>query len=240
MDVMEVFRKQYFPFALGKRWFIIDFVEFQYGELKPSSNAHVSVINTLKKHDLFDVYLTRSKFEQDQQHEKQAVSGDPRRVQDKDKAMDMDKDKDKDLDPDLKSKKDSIASDVPDESIRATKLTLLKSEFAAVRKAYPGTRRSLDTEWDNFRKRCSPSEVLPLLLPAIKRGLAYREGCASVNAFAPNWPHMSTWVNQARWTEEFGAIPAPKAGGFNAPPATAAQLQATMDAVFSDSKGFLQ
>jgi hypothetical protein len=237
LEVMQAFQKQYFPFALGKRWFLIDFVDFQYGDLKPSSNAHVSVINTLKKHALFDVYLTRKKAEADQQHEKQSVLGDPRGVQDKDKAMDMDKDKDKDQDPDLKSKKDSIASDVPTESIQATKRTLLKSDFAIAHKAYPGTKRSQDVEWGNFSKKHDPAKIVPLLLPAIERGVAYRDGCATVNVFAPNWPHMSTWINQARWTEEFGAIPAPKANGFNAPPATTKQLQANMDAIFNNPKG---
>jgi hypothetical protein len=162
------------------------------------------------------------------------------RDQDKDQDQDMDQDKDQDLDPDLKSEEDSIASDVPVESIRATKVTLAKAEFDAARKAYPGSRRGLDVEWENFCKKTKPVEVAPLLLPAIERGKAYRAGCALVNAWCENWPYFSTWINQARWTQEYGAIPAPKSGAFNTPPATAAQLQATMDAVFSESKGLLQ
>jgi hypothetical protein len=233
LDVMEAFRKQYYPFALGKRWFIIDFIDFQYGDLRPTNNLHVSVINTLKKHDLHGVYLAKKEAEKHLQHEKQSVSGDHKGDQEKEKEKDKEEEIRSDPDPDQISR----ATDVPEKSIAATKLTLLKSEFETVRKAYPGLRRSLDVEWDNFRKKHTPAVVIPLLLPAIERGKAYREGCASVNAFCANWPHFSTWINQSRWTEEYGAIPAPKASGFNPTPATRDQLQATMDTVLGRAKG---
>jgi len=96
-DVMEAFQKQYLPFALGKRWFLIDFVDFQYGDLKTSSNAHLAVLNALKKHGLYEMYLLKKKDQQDQQGGNQEDSGDPRRVQDKDKDKAQDKDKDQDL-----------------------------------------------------------------------------------------------------------------------------------------------
>jgi hypothetical protein len=102
LEVMQVFQKQYLPFALGKRWFVIDFIDFQYGELKSSSNAHIAVINALKKQGLYETYLNHRKLIEDVECENQSVSGDlgrdPRGV--------LDKDQDKDKDQDLNSLRD--------------------------------------------------------------------------------------------------------------------------------------
>ncbi len=62
----------------GQRWFIPSFIEFQYGELNEQNRAHNSVINILKKHNLWKP--TR-----------------PLKAPSKG-AMDKDKDKDKDMD----------------------------------------------------------------------------------------------------------------------------------------------
>lgn len=252
LEAMEAFRKQYIPFAVGKRWFILDFVEFQYGELNPNVNAHSSVISILRRNGLWDAYQARYQAERDIESESNTVKSTSNHTKtEKHEGLnnpsggDQDKDKDQDiflvLNPDSllqDEDKDSIASDVPKESIQATKLTLLKAEFDLARKAYPGTRRGLDAEWDNFKKKFSPADIVPLLMPAIERGKDYRAGCASVNAWCEGWGHFQTWINQSRWTTEYGAIPAPKAKvGFGAPPATEEQLQDTMDAVFSRVKG---
>lgn len=156
-------------------------------------------------------------------------------LQEEDK--DLDKDQDQDKDPDLKSEdQDSIASDVPTESIRATKLTLLKAEFDDARKAFPGSKRGLDVEWENFRKKYSPPDVVPLLMAAIDRGKAYREGCVEVGAWCEHWPHFQTWINQARWTQEYGAIPAPQPG-FRRPPTSRAQLEKNMQEALRGLEG---
>lgn len=52
----EHFKDRIVEFDSGERWFIPDFVEFQYGELNPANRAHNSVINALKKYNLFDNY----------------------------------------------------------------------------------------------------------------------------------------------------------------------------------------
>ena len=64
----------------GEKWFIMPFIEFQYGELSESNRAHKSVLNILKKYKLEKTTkpLTRP------------LQGC--------KDMDMDKDKDKDKD----------------------------------------------------------------------------------------------------------------------------------------------
>jgi len=64
----------------GKKWFILPFVKFQYGELNPTNRAHLSVINKLSEYELINDNkpLTRS------------LQG----RKDKDKVKDKDKDKD--------------------------------------------------------------------------------------------------------------------------------------------------
>ena len=67
-------------FCTGKKWFLPDFLEFQYGELSESNRAHKSVLNLLEKHKLTGAV-------------KPLISP----LQGcKDKDMDKDKDKDKD------------------------------------------------------------------------------------------------------------------------------------------------
>ncbi len=232
LEAMETFRKQYLPFALGKRWFVIDFIDFQYGELKPSSNAHVSVINTLKKHGLFEVYQARKKAELDQHYENQPVSGDPRGVQDKDKNKAMDKDQDPD--PDLKNQeKESIATDVPTGSIAATKATLLKHEFNEARRLYPGTRGGLTVEWDNFEKknRGHLADIIPKLLPAIEAEKVHKDAINKTRSDPLQWKHFTTWINKRCWEQELESVATVgRRVGFGAPPPSRADLEATMNA----------
>ena len=84
-----------------------------------------------------------------------------------------------------------------------------RSEFEAFRKAFPGTRRGAEVEWENFSKKNFPEDV-PLLMPALMREMAHREECARVGAFVPEWANLSTWLNQRRWTQEFTAPVAPQ------------------------------
>ena len=45
LDKIEIFDN-------GDKWFIPDFIDFQYGELNPNSNVHKSVISLLQKYNL--------------------------------------------------------------------------------------------------------------------------------------------------------------------------------------------
>ena len=46
------FGKKVISFDNGDKWFIPEFIEFQYGELNPNSNVHKSVIALLQKYNL--------------------------------------------------------------------------------------------------------------------------------------------------------------------------------------------
>jgi len=45
----------------GKKWFIPSFVEFQYGKLNENNRVHNSVINALKKYNVFDKQKRQNK-----------------------------------------------------------------------------------------------------------------------------------------------------------------------------------
>lgn len=58
--VSQILGKQILEISNGKKWFIVDFIDFQYGELKSNNNAHSSVISILKRFLLWDIYLNRN------------------------------------------------------------------------------------------------------------------------------------------------------------------------------------
>lgn len=67
----------------GNKWFISDFIEFQYGtELNPKNKVHASAIEILKKNSVYEFKGLGSPLDE---------------AKDKDKDKDMDKDMDKDI-----------------------------------------------------------------------------------------------------------------------------------------------
>ena len=80
-EIEDVFRKQFECLNSGKKWFIRDFVDFQYGDLNPSNRLHLSVINILKKEGAYKGLIRGLEA--------------PKEL---DKELDKDKDKDKDRD----------------------------------------------------------------------------------------------------------------------------------------------
>jgi hypothetical protein len=52
-EIRQVFKKQYQEIDNGKRWFIKDFIDFQYGQLNENNRAHLSVINILTKYKIY-------------------------------------------------------------------------------------------------------------------------------------------------------------------------------------------
>lgn len=73
---------------LGEKWFIPDFIEFQYGELNPQNRAHNSVINILRKYDLLTEELKIKLLES-------PLQGAMDKDMDKDKVKEQDKVKEK-------------------------------------------------------------------------------------------------------------------------------------------------
>lgn len=49
---LRLFDKRVVPFDNGTKWFVPDFIEFQYGILNPANKVHGSVIERLKKYKI--------------------------------------------------------------------------------------------------------------------------------------------------------------------------------------------
>lgn len=86
-ETKKAFGDKIVEFDNGQKWFIPSFIDFQYGTLKESNRVHESVIQILKKHDLYKfLNKTLTRPLQD------PLQG----AKDKDKDKEKDKDKDKD------------------------------------------------------------------------------------------------------------------------------------------------
>ena len=107
-EIRDTFVKQYHEFDDGKRWFIKDFIEFQYRGLDESNRVHNSVITILKRHGLYKVHI-RPLYE----------------AKDKDKDKDQDKDKDKDKEKGKNCKKNQLKK-------IESELNILQAEFDTV------------------------------------------------------------------------------------------------------------
>jgi len=88
-EIKEAFAKQIIEFADGKRWYIKDFIEFQYSctinELNPKNKLHASVIKLLQKHNIYELVEGVNK----------GLSSPLQGVKDRNKNINKNKDKDK-------------------------------------------------------------------------------------------------------------------------------------------------
>ena len=84
-------------------------------------------------------------------------------------------------------------------------LVALKDQFEIFRKRYPGTKRGLDTEFNEFVKKYGGhvTEIVPLLLPALENLTRWREQAAKRGEFVPSFANLKTWINQRRWETEY-------------------------------------
>ncbi len=68
--------------------------------------------------------------------------------------------------------------------------------FEEFRKAYPGTKKGLEVEFENFVKKNKDwEEVLPKLLPAIIAQATARKKLSDSGKFVAEWKNLQTWIN---------------------------------------------
>lgn len=191
VDIAEVkgfLGKHIIEFDNGEKWFIPYFVEFQYGELKDNVNAHKSVKDRLTKYKLLKTY--------------QQFINPSSRVKDKDK------DKDMDMDEDMKTYDEHMENENEienEEEIKKDKeiINKVKKLFDNFRKLYPGTKKGLNTEFNNYKKKHQDyKSVIVILLPALLEQKRWRKEMATAGMFVPEWKHLQTWINQRCWEEE--------------------------------------
>jgi len=83
----------------------------------------------------------------------------------------------------------------------------IKDEFENFRKRYPGSKRGLDTEFENFCKKNKDfKEVVHLLLPAINNLIEWRQAREQAKEFVPPYANLQTWINQRRWEVELEQV----------------------------------
>lgn len=90
---MKNFAGKIFEISGGEKWFIPDFISFQYGQLSMSNRAHIGIIQLLKKYDLLNEDLSISVL----------IKGHPSPLQAPTqgaKDMDMDKEQEKEMEMD--------------------------------------------------------------------------------------------------------------------------------------------
>ncbi len=77
------------------------------------------------------------------------------------------------------------------------------SIFDEAKKIYPGKKRGLQTEYDDFSKKHKDySTVIHLLKPAIEKQINHRDYLIKRKEFVPAWKNFKTWINQRCWEEE--------------------------------------
>lgn len=107
-EVKKEFRKQYIEIDGGKRWFIIDFIEFQYGTLNPNNPAHKNVYKELLERGLINSDGTIKEL---QSPIEAPLQGAKAKVKDKEEAME-----------EVKEEEEEII--IPDEEIEGVKYFL--------------------------------------------------------------------------------------------------------------------
>ena len=80
------------------------------------------------------------------------------------------------------------------------KYTSLFNLFDEARKLFKGTKRGLETEYENFRKHADWQDVLPLLKPAVEQQIRWRA------ADGRYWKNFKTWINSRCWEETEGVV----------------------------------
>jgi len=74
--------------------------------------------------------------------------------------------------------------------------------FDSFRKKYIGRKNGLETEFKNFKKHKDYKQILPLLEQALENQIKWASILDSIDAFVPEFPNLSTWINQRRWEQE--------------------------------------
>jgi hypothetical protein len=73
--------------------------------------------------------------------------------------------------------------------------------FDEFRKVYPGIKRGLDVEFDNFIRHKDWRDVLPLLSTRLQYQKDARQAKRDNNLFVPPWKNLKTWINNRCWED---------------------------------------
>lgn len=91
--------------------------------------------------------------------------------------------------------------------------------FDIFRKAYPGSKRGLEVEFDEFIYSCRKNskqrrldwrKELERLTPALKAEITEKKSLRNTDKFCPSWKDLPTWLHQRCWTRDIPEKPKPK------------------------------
>jgi hypothetical protein len=83
----------------------------------------------------------------------------------------------------------------------------LKEAFDRARINFPGSKRGLDTEFNNLKKKHKDwYAVIPLLEHAVKNQILSREIKKQKNEFVAPWKNFPTWINNRSWEDQENVI----------------------------------
>jgi len=183
-QLLDIFKER--VYKIENIYFIPKFLKFQYETLNSNKPVVISVIKHLEKHNLLE--FVNGYFKNNLRMITEPLRNDYLTIKRKSKS----KRKDKSI---VKSKNDLLN-------------TVAKNEnFEDFRKEYPGTKRGLEIEFENFKNKHNDWEaVIPILLPALNKEKSYKDILKSKGRFCPEWKNLKTWLNQRCWEQEFGAI----------------------------------
>lgn len=83
--------------------------------------------------------------------------------------------------------------------------------FDIFRKAYPGSKRGLEVEFDEFIYSCRSNskqrrldwrKEIERLLPALNAEIAFRRVLRNADTFCPPWKDLPTWLHGRCWTRD--------------------------------------
>ena len=91
-----------------------------------------------------------------------------------------------------------------EKKVKESKGKDLKSLFEEFRILYKGTKKGLDTEYNNLLKKHKDyKEIIPLLKNAVLKEIEHKESLISKSLFCPEWKNLTTWINNRCWEQEF-------------------------------------
>lgn len=101
----------------------------------------------------------------------------------------------------------NLAVPVPDPGIVPVPESEYLKNFDIFRKKYLGTKRGNETEFENFKKKHKDwKTVLPKLSTIIDNQIEVRKKLEAAETFVAEWKHLSTWVNNRCWEDEYETV----------------------------------
>lgn len=108
--------------------------------------------------------------------------------------------KDRSMQPHANKKR---KEEIREDKKRVDKNIKEKEAFDIFRKSYPGTKKGLETEFQNFTKKHKDwKEVVFDLKAILDCQKNQRDTLAKSEQFVPPWKNLQTWINQRCWEEE--------------------------------------